>query len=334
MSEVLSQSQIDELLASVQGGGGVTEKEAEGTSDKKYRKYDFYSPKKFTKDKLNIIRSTHDNYCRIATSRLNSLLRTASDVTMLTVEEERYYEFSNALSDKDALTLIRARIKDSDSADSTVFMHITTPLMLSMIDRMLGGTGENIADVSSSYGYTDIELQLYENIARYLVGIMKDAWSNYLDITFDLTKVETSHGLLQEIGMDEIVVIVVLNVAVNNIEGKINICIPSTLLTNIFSVIEGKKMPHGRAPNGEDRTSQGIFNSIKDSTLEVSAKIGDAMIMLQDVYDLQVNDIINLGRSKDSHVDIFVEDKMWFRGKLGIQNKNIAVKISDTEKNR
>lgn len=332
MSEVLSQSQIDELLASVMGGGSVEEDVSKDTGEK-YRKYDFYSPKKFTKDKLNIIKSAHENYCRIASSRLNSLLRISSEVSLITVEEERYYEFSNALSDNDALTVINANLGEKVGS-GTLFMHITTPLMLSMIDRMLGGIGEEPQNISSQYAYTDIELLLYENIAKYLVAVMKDGWANYLDVNFEIEKVETSHGMMQEIGMDEIVVIAVIEVIINNVEGKINICIPGTMLTNIFGLLEHKK-GSGKIPGKDvDNTSQDIFESIKETNLEVTAKIGDATVMLQDIYDLKQGDIINMNRPQNSYVDIFVEDNIWFQGKLGVYNKNMAVRVSEASSHK
>ena len=332
MSEVLSQSQIDALLASVIGGGSI-ESSASNDTGENYRKYDFYSPKKYTKDKLNIIKNTHENYCRLVSSRINSLLRASSQVSLITVEEERYYEFSNALSDNDALTAINAAIRTKETG-GMVFMHITTPLMLSMIDRMLGGKGEEPQNVSSQYSYTDIELLLYENITKYLVGVMKDGWANYLEIDFEIEKVETSHGIMQEIGMDEIVVIVVIEVIINNVAGKINICIPSTMLTNIFGILESKKSPNTRVSGGtEDHTSRNIFESIKESDLDVSARIGDATVMLQDIYDLKQGDIINLNRPQGSFVDVFVEDNIWFQGKLGLHNKNLAVRISEINSN-
>lgn len=326
MAEVLSQSQIDALLATVLDGNDTFDEES-----KKYRNYDFYSPKKFTKDKLNILRSTYDNYSRIVSSRINSLLRVTSEVNLITVEEERYYEFSNALSDNDTLTLIDVKLSNNEDS-GTIFMHITTPLMLRMMDRMLGGNGDDIQNISSSYAYTDIELMLYENITKYLIGVMKDGWANYLDVDFNISRLETSHGLLQEIGMDEIVIIVVIEVKISDLSGKINICIPSTLLTNIFSIIDSKKAPHSRIGGNEDKTSQEIFGAIKQSTLDVSAKIGDATVLMKDICTLKEGDIINMNISKNSDVDIFIENKPWFKGKLGVHNKNIAVRISDVDK--
>ena len=104
MAEVLSQSQIDALLNAARSGDmdlNSTEKEPE----KKYRKYDFYSPRKFTRDRIKMLNSIFDSYTRMINSRINALLHTACEIQVDSVEEQRYYEFSNALTEGDVLTL-------------------------------------------------------------------------------------------------------------------------------------------------------------------------------------------------------------------------------------
>ena len=105
MAEVLSQSQIDALLNAARSGEMDLAASAEKTTEKKYRKYDFYSPRKFTKDRMKMISGIFENYTRVINSRINGLLHTTCDVTVESVEEQRYYEFSNALSDGDAFTI-------------------------------------------------------------------------------------------------------------------------------------------------------------------------------------------------------------------------------------
>lgn len=58
MAEVLSQSQIDALLNAARNGEMDLAAKAESSSEKKYRKYDFYSPRKFTKDRLKMLRGS------------------------------------------------------------------------------------------------------------------------------------------------------------------------------------------------------------------------------------------------------------------------------------
>lgn len=325
MAEVLSQSQIDALLSSMQESN-FDEKEEKQNQEKKYRKYDFYSPKKFTKDKLKIIKSVYENYARMVSSRFNSLLRVSSEVEVITVEEQRYYEFSNALDENDVLTLIRAKLPDN-SDNAPIIMHTSNQLMLSMIDRMLGGTGEDAITVSSTYTYTDIEISLYGTIIKHIIDIMKDGWVNYLNVQFEFQKLETNPGLMQDIGMDETIIIIVLDVTIAPVKGKINICIPGNLLTAFFSIFERKNGQTSKNIH-EDETSGEILDSLRNSTLEIKAQLGETKILLSDVYSLNVGDVINLNKPKDSDVYLYIEDKPWFKGKLGVQNKSMAVKIN------
>ena len=55
MAEVLSQSQIDALLNAVRSGEKDLDKSTESTQEKKWRKYDFSSPQKFTKDRIKML---------------------------------------------------------------------------------------------------------------------------------------------------------------------------------------------------------------------------------------------------------------------------------------
>ena len=76
MADTVSQDQINELLRTMQvqkaakqesGNSGQREKT-------KYSKYDFYSPRKFTKDKMKILTSAFENYARVITSQLNGAI--------------------------------------------------------------------------------------------------------------------------------------------------------------------------------------------------------------------------------------------------------------------
>lgn len=321
MAEVLSQSQIDALISSMVSGGSEKEEVKE---EKKYKKYDFYSPKKFTKDKLKMLSSVYENYARLCSSRLNSLVRMSTQVDVLDVEEQRYYEFSNALNDNDVLTLINATLPDG-SINGPIILHGTNQLILCVIDRMLGGTGEDIAEIPSSYNYTDIELALYQHVVKYLVAVMKDGWSNYIELYFNIDKIETNPGMMQRIGFDETVVIVVMDVDIAGITGKINVCLPGSFLSNIFKFLEEQEEKLGQ----EEEIANNIMEGIKETSMEIKAELGSSRLLLRDLFGLQVGDVINLNKSKDSDVYLYIEGEPWFKGELGKSNKNMAVKINE-----
>lgn len=328
MADVLSQSQIDALLNSMQNGGDADSAPKEPKKEEKtHRKYDFYSPKKYTKDKLKMLQSIYDNYCRVATSQINGLFRVASEVEVVGVEEQRYYEFGNALNETDVITLTNVELNDHSTNPPMIF-HIAPSVMSSMIDRMLGGTGTDMS-VDMSYTYTDIELDLYERIIKYLVAITPDVWANYIDFKVSFDRVEENPSMFQGISVDETVVIIMIQIKVGEIGGAMNICIPGTLLSNIFEIIDKTKHLANKGARALMNNRDDLLENIRESKMDVMAQLGVAQLSLDDVYNLHVGDVIDLNKPQNSLISLYIEGQPWFNGQLGVHNKNVAVKIED-----
>ena len=196
MAEVLSQSQIDALLNSMRSGGDSAETSEEKQPEKKYRKYDFTAPRKFTKDRLKMLNGIFDNYTRVVRSRLTAPLRTNCEVEVESIEEQKFYEFNNALTEGDVLALadvtIHPREVDRDDilTQDPVMVYMSTGTVLGMMDRMMGGEGESDRNIPNDYSYTDLELQLYELLLRDVVNTMGVSWENYIPITFEYDRTE------------------------------------------------------------------------------------------------------------------------------------------------
>lgn len=324
MAEVLSQSQIDALLHAVQSGEkDLNEPAAE--QEKKYRKYDFSSPRKFTKDRIKMLNGIFDTYSRIINSRLNARLRANCEITVESIEEQRYYEFSNALTEGDVLALVKVTVKGKEQ-DVPLLLYLSTPTALSMMDRLMGGEGEADASLPADYTYTDIELQLYEDIVSDMVSVMGGSWENYIPIEFTYSKTDVNPTLSQIIGLDETVIIVDMKMQFTNITGRMSICLPGEVLTNIFAEIS-RENP-ARKLTAEDKSEE-IFDKLRDSSLEIVSILGETRLSLSDVYHLNVGDVIDLGCPKDSSVYLDIGGYHWFTGKVGTHKKNMAVKIDN-----
>lgn len=327
MAEVLSQSQIDALLSAARSGEMNLGQE-EQSAEKKYRKYDFYSPRKFTKDRLKMIWGVFENYTRMINSRINGLLHTTCEIAVESVEEQRYYEFSNALSDGDVLTLADVEMDGkTQSEEAPILLHFSTALMLNMMDRLMGGEGDGSDAVPSGYTFTTVELKLYENIVKDFISVMGSSWENYIDLTFNYRRVESNPTLVQLIGLDETVVIIGISLRFPNASGRMNICLPGTILTSIFAKIADMNQV-GRG-SGEDN-SQEILGILRDSDLELTAELGRTNVTLRDIYSLNVGDVIDLGHSTQEPIHLYIGGQPWFSGKLGTQGGNMAVKIAET----
>ncbi len=322
MAEVLSQSQIDALLSAFSEGADLSSPKEE-TLERKYRKYDFYSPRKFTKDRIKMLNGIFENYSRIINTRINGLLHTTCDVTVESVEEQRYYEFSNALTEGAVLTL--AHLNWNGKNEETPLLFYATPtIMVSMMDRMMGGKGDVDGELPADYTYTDLDLRLYENIMRDLISVMGVSWENYVELNFLPGRVETNPTLVQLIGLDETVVLVDLSIQFSNCKGRMSVCLPGMMLSNIFGAISLENT--GKRTSCAEESEQ-IFDHLRGSNLEIVAELGRTVVQLSDIYNLNIGDVIDLNLKKNSLVNLRIGRQRWFDGLLGVHEKNLAVKI-------
>ena len=326
MAEVLSQSQIDALLAAAQSGAMDLNAPAEEAPEKKYRKYDFYSPRKFTKDRLKMLSSIFENYTRVINSRLNAMLHATCEIEVESVEEQRYNEFSNALRDSDVLALVKID-KEELQEETPILVHLDTTVLLTMIDRMMGGEGNPDNNLESEYNLTDLELKMYADLMGDLMGVLGQSWENYMNLKFEYVRTEVNPTMVQLIGFDETVVIVGMNIRFpNDSDGRLSVCLPGVMLTNIFAEISKNT---GRHTTGEDKSDE-IFGSLRESDLEIVAELARTRLLLSDLYHLNVGDVVDIKRPKDAPIYLNIGGRRWFDGRMGVHNKQKAVKIGET----
>ena len=324
MAEILSQSQIDELLSGL-SSGDVSIQELE-INEKKVKEYDFRSPKKITKETIRLLNGIYENYCRLLTSRLTSMLRLMCDVTIEQVEETIYHEYNNALEDYVLMGLINVKYPDNEVSENQILMEVSKPLSFVIIDRLLGGSGEEYEYIRD---YTDIELALLENILNELINLMGTTWENTLEIDTQLEKIETNSRFIQSINYNDTVVVIILNIVLNDLSGKITICIPSNILDEIYKKSNSYTRNINKKAN-VDEQKIAIMNSIKSSKLTISGVLGSTEATLKDLLSIQPGDLIILDKKTSSNVDINVEGEKWFEGKWGTKKNKGAIKINKT----
>ena len=322
MAEVLSQSQIDALINAAFSGEDVLGDKKE---EDQYHKYDFRSPRKYTKERLKMLNSVFDNYSRVLNTRINGLLRATCEVDVDTVDEQRYYEFSNALIDGQVVTLAYLNL-DGQREDSPVIICATPNVMVSMFDRLLGGNGDVEDDLPSDYAYTDMDLSLYEYLMNDFISVMGGSWDNYVHLEFEYGRVEGNPTLVQLIGVEETVVLVSLNISFSNCVGRMDICMPDAVLTKIFEAVIRRSTALRKQL--EDQSDE-IYYHLRDSDLEITAELGRAVIQLRDLYHLNVGDVIDMNMKKDSAVNLRIGGRPWFSGLMGSFERYKAVKIQD-----
>lgn len=320
----LSQAEIDALLNQLTSGGPAA---AEDESTK-IKKYDFKSPKKFTKEQLRTLDGLYENFSRMLSSYLSGILRQFCEVTVLSIEEQRFFEYNNALPDSALIGKIDLKPVDKHYSDGMLLMDMSTALGFFMIERLLGGAGTNY---HLTRDYTDIELAILDNVFTKILSRLQDAWCSYVDVTFALTGIETNARLLQALGAEEIVVIVMLNVKIADVNGTLNICIPAE---NLEELIGNFNIKYSRTSKRKDIGDVAVrrkflFNELLDTSLEVKAVLDESHLSLSDILQLQVDDVIPLNKNIQGDITVVVDGVPWYTGKMGETKTKKAVRLNE-----
>lgn len=325
MAETLTQEQIDALLSSAMSGEVVEKSEDKGPDAKLY---DFRAPKKFTKERIKILDGIFDNYARLLSSYLTGLLRLYCKVNLASIEEQRYFEFNNALPDYVMMGTVDMGIRDDDIEAPTTIIQLSNSLTYILIDRLLGGRGEY---KDAERDFTEIEVSIIDKIINNMAALLHDPWEPYVEVNPNVVNIETNSRVFSAVDYDDTVMLVCLEATVSDTKTIITLCIPALSLDGVMQKYVSKTARSTRRYDAvrEQERRDNIMTALNDSSLDIRAELGKTTLDMYDVLNLQVDDIIPLDKSINSNIILKIGEKVWFDGKLGSFNQNKAVKIEN-----
>ncbi|MCR5453309.1 MAG: flagellar motor switch protein FliM [Lachnospiraceae bacterium] len=319
MSDVLSQSEIDNLLAAL-SSGEVDVEEMKKSSENTVKDYDFSRPSKFSKEHLRTLEIIFEHYGRLLSTNLPVYLRKNIQVEVMNSEAVTYMEFSNALSNPVLLGVI-----NFDPLKGNIIMEMATKLGYTIVDRMLGGEGEPLERIRD---FSEIELLIVERIMVSCVELLREPWQNVVDVYPRLERIETNPQFAQIISPSEMIAIVTLNIKIGDVEGLMNVCLPYLTLEPVMDKLNTKFWYSNMQDKTEDSYSDDIEYLIRKASVPVTAVLGNSTINVSDFATLQIGDVIRLNRKVDDELDVFVGDIRKFTALPGSSDKNYAVRLT------
>ncbi|SHI05384.1 flagellar motor switch protein FliM [Sporanaerobacter acetigenes] len=318
MSEVLSQNEIDALLQALNSGEVDVQEIKEEESAKKIKKYDFRNPQKVAKDQLRTLEIIHENFARLLQTFLSGYLRAPVKASILTVDQYAYSEFSNAISNPAFLSII-----DFEPLNGQILIDISTNLVFTIIDRLLGGDGEEINEIR---GFTEIEISLLRKMMIKMMDLIREAWENVIDLNPTLEKIEVNSQFAQIVPPNETIALTTINLSIGDIEGMLNVCIPYIVLEPILDKLSTKFWFSNAKKEISKEEIKAIRNRILETSVPIKAELGSATISVNDIINLQIGDVIKLDGEKDM-LKLRIGSNVKFLGTPGAKNNKMAVKV-------
>ena len=323
MGDVLSQSEIDNLLNAL-SSGELDVEEIKDTNEKQVKEYDFARPSKFSKEHLRTLEIIFEHYGRLLTTNLPVYLRKSVQVEVMNSEAVTYSEFSNALSNPVLLGLVNFA-----PLPGNIIVEMASNLGYAIVDRMLGGRGDTL---EKPRDFSEIELLIIERILVVCVNLLIEPWENVVEIQPHLERIETNSQYAQIISPSEMTAIVTMNIKIGDTEGLMNICIPFSCVEPVIDKLNTKYWYSAMKDDTSGMYKDAIETIIDRAKIPVRAMLGRSTISVNDFANIQLGDIIKLDTKVDDELNVYVGNIKKFTALPGSSADSYAVRVTSVIK--
>ncbi len=322
MTEILSQDEIDALLTAISTGEVDTTDYSAAKEQRKVKIYDFRRPDKFSKDQIRTLQMMHETFARLTTTALSAQLRALVSVHVASVDQLTYEEFIRSIPNPTTLAVV-----NMDPLKGSAVLEIDPSITFTIIDKLFGGTGES---TKISRELTDIELSVMEGIIVRILGNLREAWSNVIDLRPRLGNIETNPQFAQIVPPNDMVVLITLETKVGEVEGMTNLCIPYITIEPVISKLSAQYWYSSIRKGATDENMTIIQSRLETVELPIIAEIGEVEVTMQEIMDLQAGDVVKLPNTKvNSEMVIRIGGRKKYKCRPGLIGSRLAIQVGE-----
>ncbi|WP_138493969.1 flagellar motor switch protein FliM [Paenibacillus pinistramenti] len=321
MVDVLSQNEIDALLAALSSGEMDAEELKKEETQKKIRSYDFKRAVRFSKDHIRSLTRIHENFARYLTTYFSAQLRTFVQINVVQVEQLPYDEFIRSIPKMTILNIFEA-----EPLEGRMVLEVHPNVAYAMLDRLLGGTGTAPSKISS---LTEIETIIMERIFSRAFESLQEAWKTVVDINPRMEGLETNPQFMQIVSPNETIALISLSTKIGDTSGMINLCIPHVVIEPIMPKLSVHHWFVSQKKSRAPEEVEALQARVSKASLSIVAELGESKLNIREFLGLSVGDVISLDKSVNEGLSIRIGDRLKYYGSPGTVKDRIAVQIDE-----
>ncbi|MGG4553139.1 MULTISPECIES: flagellar motor switch protein FliM [Paenibacillus] len=321
MVDVLSQNEIDALLAALSSGEMDAEELKKEETQKKIRAYDFKRAVRFSKDHIRSLTRIHENFARFLTTYFSAQLRTFVQINVVQVEQLPYDEFIRSIPKMTILNIFEA-----EPLEGRMVLEVHPNVAFAMLDRLLGGIGMAPSKIGS---LTEIETIIMERIFSRAFESLQEAWKTVIDISPRMEGLETNPQFMQIVSPNETIALISLSTKIGDTTGMINLCIPHVVIEPIMPKLSVHHWFVSQKKSRVPEEVDALRNRVNKAKLPIVAELGESQLTIQEFLGLSVGDVISLNKPVHDGLAIRVGDKLKYIGSPGTLKDRVAVQIDE-----
>lgn len=319
--DVLSQNEIDALLAALSSGEMDAEELKKEDTQRKIRSYDFKRAVRFSKDHIRSLTRIHENFARNLTTYFSAQLRTFVQISVVQVEQLPYDEFIRSIPKMTVLNIFEA-----EPLEGRMVLEVHPNVAYAMVDRMLGGSGTAPLKPGA---LTEIETIIMERIFSRALENLQEAWKTVFDLSPRMEALETNPQFMQIVSPNETIALISLSTKIGDTTGMINLCIPHVVIEPIMSKLSVHHWFVSQKKARVPEELEALRQRVTRAQLPLIAELGQSQLTIREFLSLAQGDVITLNKATKEGLAIRVGENLKFIGSPGMIKDRIAVQIDE-----
>ena len=278
-----------------------------------FEPYDFTAPSRIPQEQEKTIQLLHETFAEAAALRLSAYLNSEVTVTLDSVEQTTFQEYTSGLSSPTCMVTL-----DMHPLSGFSVMEINSVLMYGVIDKMLGGKGD---DKGVKRPFTELELSISKKFFKIMLQELSHSWASVLAVSFSIKEFFTNPAGVRSIPTREVCLVVTLKMTIGGASGLATIAIPYVSLEPISGKLRNEQFnSRFRAKQPEEilAAHQRNFSSME---MDVKGILGTLPLTVEELLLLQEGDILDLGQKVNDTIDLYVANTPKFKATPGLVGK-------------
>jgi flagellar motor switch protein FliM len=328
MGDVLSQSEVESLLAALdQGSSELPSTQANNRSRDEFRShitvYDFKRPERVSKEQMRAFQALHEGFSREFGASLSSMLRAIVEVKLISVDQLTYSEFVFSLENPTCFNLLW-----SEGLEGNFILDLSPSIIFPIVDRLLGGGKDGNSDYPSR-PLTEIELHLASRITTLSIQALENAWDNICQLKLRVQQVESNPQLVQIVPPNEVIVLISFELTMGDVRGIMNLCIPFNTIEPLASKLSSDSWSAYQKKAIDPEQQRHLVDGVRQAPVEMVVHLASTSITARELAELEVGDVILTENDVRLGAQILVEGRPLFQAFPGTLKGKKAVRIGE-----
>ena len=325
MAKILSQEEIDNLLSNVIEGKDESDSVSLAPK-KKVTTYDFKRPNLISKEQLRLLNNIHEALVRSIAVFLSAQLRMIVEMELIGIDQIMYSEFVMSISSPGAIY-----VGEIDEPFSRVILEMSPQLVALTVERLFGGEGTYTPE---KHTVSIIERKIMKKIVDTIAVELGNKWETVKKFNCHFDRFEHNAEFVQIVPASEPVIVASIEVKVRGTSTMLNICYPYVWISNVISNPEvQQKIMFGNVDRNQLQIDI-VNNNVHNTNIGLTAVLGVCTLSIEDCLELKIGDVLKLKRRVNENIDVLSGDKRIFKGLVGKNNDNYAIRISEVRKEK